>query len=271
MSALPQVSPDWLLLRAKVDDRSRSAQLAREAAALLPPGRQVIHDLGSGSGAMMRWLAPLLPGPQRWVLHDADAAILEHRDPEPVIDASGLPVISRTSVEPLADLDTSAIADATLVVASALLDVITFAEARAIVDACIDLRVPVLFSLTVAGRVEFDPADEVDGLFASAFDAHQRREADGRRLLGPDAAGVVAGLLMDEGWRVRRASTPWDLTPDDGDLIAEWLDGWLDAAVEQQPDLGGPADKYRARRQAQVAAGDLRVTVHHEDVLAWPV
>lgn len=270
MSALPQVSPDWLLLRAEVDDRSRSSELAREAAALLPAGRQVVHDLGSGSGAMMRWLAPQLPGPQRWVLHDADATILEHRDREPVIDAGGRPVISRASVEPLAELDRLALADATLVVASALLDVVTFAEARTIVDACAQLRVPVLFSLTVVGRVEFEPSDELDERFASAFDAHQRREADGRRLLGPDASGVVTSMLVDAGWRVRTVGTPWTLGFADRDLIVEWLDGWLDAAVEQQPKLSGLADRYRTKRRAQLAAGELGVTVHHEDVLAWP-
>ena len=32
----------------------------------------VVHDLGSGTGSMMRWLAPLLPGPQTWVLHDIE-------------------------------------------------------------------------------------------------------------------------------------------------------------------------------------------------------
>jgi hypothetical protein len=270
MSALPRVSPDWLLHRADVDDRSRSLELAREAAALLPPGRQVVHDLGSGSGAMMRWLAPQLPGPQRWVLHDADASILEHRDPGPVIDASGRPVICRASVEQLAELDVSALAGATLVVASALLDVITFAEARTIVDACARLRVPVLFSLTVAGRVEFDPADELDEQFVSAFNEHQRREANGRRLLGPDAAGIVASMLMDAGWHVRTVSTPWKLAPADGELIAEWLDGWLDAATEQQPKLGSLADGYRINRRAQLAVDGLRVTVNHEDVLAWP-
>jgi len=270
MNMLPRVSPDWLLRRAVVDDRSRSLELAREVAALLPSGRQVVHDLGSGSGAMMRWLAPKLPGPQRWVLHDADASILDHRNPEPVIDASGRPVICRASVELLADLDVSALANATLVVASALLDVITFAEARTIVDACVELRVPVLFSLTVDGRVEFDPADELDERFVSAFNAHQRREADGRRLLGPDSTGVVANMLMDAGWHVRTVSTPWNLAPADGELIAEWLDGWLDAATEQQPKLGSLADDYRANRRAQLAAGSLRVTVNHEDVLAWP-
>ena len=36
-------------------------------------GRLVIHDLGGGSGAMGRWLAPRLPGPQHWVVHDRDA------------------------------------------------------------------------------------------------------------------------------------------------------------------------------------------------------
>ncbi len=267
---LPQVSPEWLLLRADADDRSRSSDLPREAAALLPPGRQVVHDLGSGSGAMMRWLAPRLPGPQRWVLHDADADILEHRDSTTVVDASGRPVISRISVERLAELDPSTLDGATLVVASALLDVVTFGEVRRIVDACVEIGVPVLFSLTVTGQVEFSPSNEVDELFTNAFNAHQRRDAGGRRLLGPDAVGVVMNMLAVAGWSVRAVGTPWHLTPADDGLIAEWLDGWLDAVVEQQPELGALADDYRARRRAQLSAGALRVTVHHEDVLAWP-
>ncbi len=270
MTTLPQVSPDWLLLRADADDRSRSRDLVREAAALLPAGRHVIHDLGSGSGAMMRWLAPQLPGPQHWVLHDADAAILEHRDPRPVHDRSGRLAAGRPSVEQLGELDVAALADATLVVASALLDVISFAELHTIVDACVELRVPVLFSLTVNGRVELDPPDRLDERFESAFNTHQGRELDGRRLLGPDAAGVAADMLMDAGWRVHAVGTPWKLGLADEELTARWLDGWLDAATEQQPSLGAQAVEYRAQRRAQLAARELRVTVHHEDVLAWP-
>jgi hypothetical protein len=269
MSSLPQVSPDWLLLRAGVDDRSRSSELAQAAAALLPAGRQVVHDLGSGSGAMMRWLAPRLPGPQRWVLHDADAGILEHRDPDVVADDSGLPVVCRTSVEELEDLGASTLADATLVVASALLDVVTPGEARTIVEACVEVGAPVLFSLTVAGRVDFVPPDPADQLFADAFNAHQRRVADGRTLLGPDAVGEFSHLFTAAGWQVRTASTPWILTSTDGALTEQWLDGWLDAAAEQAPGLARLADEYRARRRDQLAAGELRVVVHHEDVLAW--
>ncbi|HEX4443669.1 MAG TPA: SAM-dependent methyltransferase [Galbitalea sp.] len=270
MSGLPQVSPDWLLLRAAIDDRSRSAELAREAVTLLPRGLQVIHDLGSGSGAMMRWFAPRLPGPQRWVLHDADAAVLDQRDPEPVLDSSGTPVMARESVEQLVELDASALADATIVVASALLDVLTFGEARRIVDACTAQRVPALFSLTVVGRVEFDPADDLDEQFGRAFDEHQRRDADGRRLLGPDAAGVVANMFTDAGWSVRTTGTPWRPIPSDTELVSEWLDGWLGAAVEQRPGLSDVATAYRDERRSQLVDGALRVVVHHEDVLAWP-
>ncbi len=36
----------------------------------------MIHDLGGGTGAMGRWLAPMLRGPQHWVVHDRDADLL---------------------------------------------------------------------------------------------------------------------------------------------------------------------------------------------------
>jgi hypothetical protein len=230
----------------------------------------VIHDLGSGSGAMMRWLAPRLPGPQRWVLHDADAGILEHRGSQPVADASGRPVISRTSIEQLAVLDASALHDATLVVASALLDVITASEARVVVDACVRVGAPALFSLSVVGRVEFAPRDPGDELFQAAFNDHQRRDADGRHLLGPDAVDVVTALFTEAGWTVRAHDSAWDLHSAEAALIDEWLDGWLDAAVEQQPALADRAVEFRAERRAQLVAGALSVVVQHRDVLAWP-
>ena len=66
------VTPDWLTLREPADAAARSAELAARL------GRhRVIHDLGGGSGAMGRWLAPRLPGPQHWVVHDRDPALLE--------------------------------------------------------------------------------------------------------------------------------------------------------------------------------------------------
>ena len=73
-----RVSPEWLRLREPADAAARSAELAeRLGRHLAAAGRLVIHDLGGGSGAMGRWLAPRLPGPQHWVVHDRDADLLK--------------------------------------------------------------------------------------------------------------------------------------------------------------------------------------------------
>src|SRR5581483_1088206 len=70
-----RVSREWLALREPADAAARAADLVEH---LEPPrtGRWLIHDLGGGSGSMGRWLAPRLPGAQRWVVHDRDANLL---------------------------------------------------------------------------------------------------------------------------------------------------------------------------------------------------
>jgi hypothetical protein len=270
MNTLPLVSADWLALRARADDAARSPRLAAAAARLIGPGPLVVHDLGSGTGAMMRWLAPQLPGPQAWVLHDADPTILRHVDARSALDGFGFPITVRTRFEQLAELPVRAFAGASLVTASALFDVVTHDEARAVVDACVASGVPALFSLTVVGRVRLSPHDAADTAIGAAFDDHQRRVVDGRRLLGPDGGETIRSLFTAAGWRVRTAQTPWRLGADSGQLITEWLDGWLGAAVEQRPELLSRLTDYRVRRDAEIARDKLRVTVQHQDVLAWP-
>lgn len=262
-----RVTADWLELRAAADDVARSEQLTAELRGSIRAGGTVIHDLGAGSGAMVRWLSPRLPGPQAWVLHDADAGILAHADLDDVVDAAGDPLTSRTRVAPLADLPPDAFAGASAVVASALLDVITLSEAERIVAACVAAGSPALFSLTVTGNVVLDPADPLDPVLGAAFDDHQRREAHGRRLLGPDAVPIVAGLFVAAGWHVRTAVTPWVLDASEAELVGQWLDGWVGAAVEQRPELASAAAEYVERR---VACESLVVTVPHEDLVAWP-
>ncbi|MGW2709908.1 trans-aconitate methyltransferase, partial [Streptomyces sp. NPDC001356] len=53
-------------------------------------------------------------------------------------------------------------------------------------------------------------------------------------------------------------------------LTEQWLRGWVGAAVEQRPELGDRAEAYLNARLAACAAGTLRVTVHHTDLLALP-
>lgn len=264
MSIVIPVSADWLTLREPADGAARSLALAREAAARLHPP-VTVHDLGSGTGSMMRWLSPVLPAPQTWVLHDWNADLLEHA-------AAGHPlgVSVSTRLGDLAHLGPGDIAGASLVVTSALLDVLSAEEASAIVRACVASGAPALFALSVTGSVALDPLDPGDRVFAAAFDDHQRRTVDGRRLLGPDALALVEGLFAAAGWSVTTADSPWRLDGSDDELISEWLEGWLAAAVEARPTLREWAEEYARTRTAQLAAGRLRVDVHHRDLLAWP-
>src|SRR5512144_2520459 len=68
----------WLVLREPADAAARSEELVEILRPSLPTDGMVIHDLGCGTGSMARWLAPRLSGPQRWVLQDRDAELLEH-------------------------------------------------------------------------------------------------------------------------------------------------------------------------------------------------
>ena len=73
-----RVSGEWLDLREPADAAARNPELVEHLRRHLPStGCLVIHDLGCGTGSMSRWLAPLLPGPQHWVLHDRDEDLLD--------------------------------------------------------------------------------------------------------------------------------------------------------------------------------------------------
>ena len=239
------VTAEWLTLREPADAAARSAELAGRL------GRpRVIHDLGGGSGAMGRWLAPRLHGPQHWVVHDRDGALLKlaHADPP-----AGATVEARSGN--IARLTARDVEGADLVTASALLDLLTADALARILRACAGL--PMLLALTVTGRVTLGPAEPLDARIGAAFNAHQRRDG----LLGPDAVGQLPADAL-----VR--PSPWRLGPADADLIAEWLVGWVGAAGEQDPALETGA--YLERRLAQAAAGELAVTVDHADVLVPP-
>jgi hypothetical protein len=263
MSAEPiRVSPGWLGLRESADGAARSRELVRR----LPSGGPwMIHDLACGSGAMGRWLAPLLTGPQRWILHDRDADLLALA----AADAPG-GVVVETRLSDVTRLDRDGLAGAELVTASALLDLLTADELASVVDACAGAGCPVLFALSVTGDVQLDPADPLDARIADAFNAHQRRTTERGRLLGPDAVGVAVEQFRAHGADVIVRPSPWRLGAADIDLVVEWLNGWIGAACEQDASLVEDADLYRRRRLRDADAGRLAVTVGHTDLLVLP-
>ncbi|WP_405920495.1 trans-aconitate methyltransferase [Streptomyces longwoodensis] len=268
----PRYAPEWLQLREGADASARAVDLLdplRIRLANLPgrSGGAVVHDLGCGTGSMGRWLAPRLDGAQHWVLHDRDPYLLHFAavaSPRAAADGSRVTVETRRG--DVARLTPDALAGASLVTASALLDVLTREEVGTLAAACAGAGCPALLTLSVAGRVELTPADPLDEEIAAAFNAHQRRDG----LLGPDAVTVAAEAFADRGATVKIQPSPWRLGPAEAALTAQWLRGWVGAAVEQRPELAARAERYLAARLAACAAGDLQVTVHHSDLLALP-
>ena len=249
-----RVDPDWLVLREPADAAARSRELAqRLARQVSASGPLVIHDLGGGSGAMGRWLAPRLPRPQHWVVHDRDPDLLELAAADP--PAGATVETRRSDVTRLGELP-----GASLVTASALLDMFTADELAGMLRACAGL--PTLIAMTVTGGVTLSPADPLDEPLVAAFNAHQRR--DGR--LGPDAVSAATEQLSGD---LIVRPTPWRLDARFA-VMTEWLGGWISAASEQDPALAAEAGDYRERRLAQAAAGELTVTVDHADLLVLP-
>ncbi|RKR75247.1 SAM-dependent methyltransferase [Frondihabitans australicus] len=270
MTETAHASADWLALREPEDARARSTDLARAAADLVRGGG-VVHDLGSGTGSMMRWLAPQIDGEQTWILHDADEPLLRRalHEPRP-LGRRGQRVAAHGELGLLSRLEAADLRGARLVTASALLDVLTVADLRAIVDALVGAGVPAFLSLSVTGRVEQEPPHAADPQFERAFADHQRRDVAGRRFAGPDAADLTRHLVTEAGWQVDSASTFWRLDARQPQLLSEWLDGWLGAALEQEPALATTAPGYADLRRGQAARGELSAVVHHVDLLARP-
>jgi SAM-dependent methyltransferase len=267
-----RVSAEWLDLREPADAGARARDLVERLRRHLPATNcRVIHDLACGTGSMGRWLAPLLPGPQHWVLHDRDEDLLQVADAElPGPAADGASVVVETRRSDVADLRPDDLADATLVTASALLDLLTEDELAKLISVCAKARCPVLLTLCVVGRVVLRPADPLDSRVAAAFDAHQRRVTARGRLLGPDAVAAAVEGFRRLGADVLVRPTPWRLGAAEADLAAAWFTGWIGAACEQSVELASEAGSYARRRLSEARAGELAVAVGHADLLVLP-
>lgn len=267
-----RASAGWLALREPADASARAADLVEEIRTYLANDRITqVHDLGSGTGSMARWLAPRLAGPQHWVLYDRDAELLPLAESNPPREASdGARVSVETRQRDITRLDRGELAGASLVTASALLDMMTRDEVERLVATAAEPGCPVLITLSVTGDVDLTPGDPSDELFTEAFNEHQRRDSPAGRRLGPDALEAAVDGLTRLGRDVVVRPSPWRLGRDQSTLATEWLAGWVRPACEQRPELEDVRSAYVRSRLAELADGQLSVTVHHADLLVRP-
>jgi len=281
---------DWLRLREPHDLRARSRDLARQFGKAVrahagnePAG---IVDLGAGSGANFRALAPLISGDQHWRLVDHDRALLGHQAAEiaqwargqgwHVTHGSNAVTISalesqwqahRVELDLARDLPSLPLS-AHGVTCAALLDLVSPEWLERLADRIAAARVPFLAAINVDGRRHWEPTHPEDTAVARAFAEHQHRDKGFGPALGPDAPAKTAALFRARRYRVTAAAGQWRLGAADPVMLAALVDGTAEAASETDPAQS--SGRWRADRRATLADGMLRLGVGHVDILAEP-
>jgi SAM-dependent methyltransferase len=273
----------WLALREPSDHAARSAALAERFAAAVGEAPHLL-DLGCGTGSNLRYLAPRIAGGQRWVCVDHDRALLDAAGTalQDWASAQGWP--SRAEPDGLALVRPGGAIRVGLVLgelardrlpwsprvggvsAAALLDLTSAAWLDAFAARCRDR--PLLMALSFDGRLRFEPAVAEDDEICRRFLAHQRTDKGFGPALGPDAAAYLGERLAAAGGVVSLDAADWRLGPADGALLSATLTGIVAAARDAMPDRR--LERWATARARQLAAGDLRLTVGHVDLLALP-
>lgn len=272
-------SDDWLALREAADRRARNAALERRLAdALAGLSEQRIVDLGAGTGANLRALAPRLGRRQHWTLLDHDGALAR-------IARARLAAFADTAREDGAALELTlgdrairvsfAQADLArdpaapfasaphLVTASAFHDLVSTGWCAAFAAAARGSGAAIHSALTCDGRDAWLPPHPADAAVAAAFRAHQSSDKGFGPAAGADGAGVLAQALAAQGYRLETADSPWRLGPADGALIARLAAGTAEAAAHIM-------DPPTARDWGRSRAGATACTIGHLDLLALP-
>jgi len=275
---------DWLALREPADHAARDRGLGERFAAALPPHPRII-DLGAGTGANARALAPLIAGDHHWLLVESDPALRAAQreallawavrsgfgvsgGAEFAIERQGarwrFTGVALDLAQGWGALDALA-ADG--VTASAFFDLVSEAWIARLVAWLAARRLPLLAALTVEGRRVWAPPDADDALIAAVFRADQRRDKGLGPALGPAAPHTLARILADHDFAIATAASDWRLGPAQRGLIEALVQG------EARTARAAPADRpaiaaWEGRRSEAAAAGGLRLTVGHLDLLA---
>lgn len=279
-------SSDWLHLRAAYDDAARDkALLDRLRDWRVRHGGIGILDLGCGTGASLRALAPLLRGTQHWVMADHDPALLKtipdhtarwaaangHELTDGTVTGKGF---SASLVPHRADLsaglDDLPLEGVRLVTASALLDLVSADWLASLVDLCRRHSLACYAALTYDGRQDWTPVDRLDAEMHALFDRHQRGTKSFGPALGPDAAQAASAAFRAAGFSVATGRSDWQLEAGDRDMQEALLAGYVQAALEIAPERAGEIEHWRQRRRFAIGAGTSRHRVGHTDLLALP-
>jgi SAM-dependent methyltransferase len=278
-------SADWLALREPFDRVARSRRLAARLAETLP-ARPRIMDLGAGTAALFRFLAPIIGRAQAWTIVDADEALLGYAFARTAdwaeargwrVTTPGRALLIHTPhgawrIEALAtdfaeDPSRLPFHAQDAVVCSALMDLVSAAWAERLAAA---LRVPFLACLNVDGRDRFRPAHPDDRLVARGFTHDMRRDKGFGRAMGTAAPVTLARLFTARGFTVATAPSDWIIPTIARPMLEAMVRGHAAAAANALPAAAARIAAWEAARLGALARGRLALTIGHRDLLALP-
>jgi SAM-dependent methyltransferase len=260
---MSRFSADWLDLRERADAAARATHLVARFA-----GRAArIVDLGAGTGANLRYLAPRLGGAQDWVAVDRDPALLgavASRPPPAGVRVRTLALDLDRSLEalPLDGCD--------LVTASALLDLVSAAWLERLAGACATAGANALFALSYDGRIEWSPAEAADARVRELLNLHQLGDKGFGPALGPAAGAAAVRRFAALGYAMEQAASDWVLGPESNALQAALVEGWLGAALALAPGEHIALHRWATARRVHIAEGVSRLRVGHIDIAGTP-
>ncbi len=266
-------SADWLGLREPVDAAARNPELtARLLDWRRRRGPLSVLDLASGTGANVRFLAPLLGGEQRWRLVDHDPALLARGEERigPWAAEQGMSLaLEWRRLDLVRDGERLDLADVQLVTASALLDLVSAEWLEPLARRCRQWRAAVFVVLSYDGSIVWEPALDGDEKLREWVNRHQRTDKGFGPALGPDAAGTLAILLRNLGYEVMLRPSPWYLEPKQVEMQTALLEGWVEAARQIVPEAENDWADWVTQRRRWIERGESRLRVGHWDVFAW--
>jgi SAM-dependent methyltransferase len=262
-------SAGWLALREPYDRAARNGVvLDAVAMAFADAPAAAVTDLGCGTGATMRAVAPRLPARQSWRLVDSDIALLEKASLEGAATAPAGASITTVEANLAAAIE-PLLGDCDLIATSALLDLVSAAWLDRLVATLARLARPFYAALSYDGSVVILPECRYDGEVIAAVNRHQRTDKGFGPALGPDAARTAPERLRAAGFAVIKGRSDWEFGANDRAIQMEVLAGWAGAAREIGAD---PAvvEQWLGERQSHIEAGRSQIRVGHIDFFATP-
>lgn len=281
--------PKWLQERYRFDAAARNKELEWEAIHQFAFLEHLqIVDLGSGTGANVRYYLEQFPQNQTWYCVEEDGMLREvfwqnmlelaHADgyqPEQEGDSlkmtkSGHWVEIHFVQGNLMELDKLVdLLRTDLILANAVFDLFSADQFAELIHVISHHSLSMLFSLNYEGMAFF-PQEEKDDFFIRQYNAHMQRPQDFGHGMGPDASQVMKEALNKKLGHVKRGQSIWEIAQEDTEMLRFLLGFFEDALVDWWENEAEKTafNNWLEDKKAMLESGKLSAHVYHQDILA---